>query len=153
MKQLIRLTYAAITASLVVTFCSTTDASAVTYQNYRHRTSSYDYLYSTGKSVFIDGTRPSSNSVKDKANWQIIYNGSYRLLKNSATGLCLDTNTARNVYTNPCSGGNMWQNWQVLYNGDYILFKNRQTGKCLDAGKHYVYTNTCSYGNYYMNWY
>jgi|JI10StandDraft_1071094.scaffolds.fasta_scaffold262191_3 hypothetical protein len=131
---------------------SSSYAQGITYQNFRHKTSPL-FLYSNDHSVFIDGTRPYGNDVKDPANWQILSNGSYRLFRNSITGLCLDSNMARQVYTNSCSLGNHYQNWLIIPNGRYILIKNRNTGYCLDAGQHYVYTNACSRGNDYMNWF
>lgn len=70
----------------------------------------------------------------------------------AATGRCLDSNRAGDVYTLPCSGNN-WQNWYalgVVANRDGIPeIRDGETGLCLDsnfAGR--VYTDPCNGGDY-----
>lgn len=55
------------------------------------------------------------------------------LLKNRATGRCLDSNSQGAVYTLPCQKGNGYQTW--IMNGTFneqASFRNQATGKCLD---------------------
>jgi hypothetical protein len=83
--------------------------------------------------MLITGTASASSSTQ--------------VIRDYATGRCLDSNSSGNVYTLPCNGGN-YQNWRV--NG-YTIVDN-QTGRCLDSnGSGNVYTLPCNGGNY-QNW-
>jgi hypothetical protein len=68
---------------------------------------------------------------------------------NVATGRCLDSNHAGDVYTLGCNGGN-YQLWRVEYHGTSAgELRDVATGRCLDsnhAGE--VYTLGCNGGNY-----
>ncbi|WP_213453313.1 RICIN domain-containing protein [Rhizomonospora bruguierae] len=63
------------------------------------------------------------------------------LLRNWATGRCLDSNRNGDVYTSPCdaSRGNRFQLWQPVYFGymshDLVQLKNVETGMCISWGK------------------
>jgi Ricin-type beta-trefoil lectin domain len=68
--------------------------------------------------------------------------------KNLATGYCLDSNTAGQVYTLGCNGGS-FQKWTVIRSGSNRILKNVATGYCLDsntAGQ--VYTLGCNGGSF-----
>lgn len=79
-------------------------------------------------------------------------------LKDRATGRCLDSNAAGQIYTSPCQApGNPYQDWYLdqyygtWQNFDYI---DLATGLCLDSnGSGQAYTHAC-YGSsdYYQNW-
>jgi hypothetical protein len=74
--------------------------------------------------------------------------------QNVSTRKCLDSNTAGQVYPNPCNGRNLFQNWYVIPTS-YGTFQlnDYATGRCLDsnaAGN--VYTNPCNPANAYQNW-
>jgi serine/threonine-protein kinase len=72
-----------------------------------------------------------------------------RTYKNVRTGLCLDSNPARKVYTLSCNGGS-YQRWTVSSNGDgTVMLRNLATSFCLDsntAGQ--VYTLSCNWGSF-----
>ncbi|WP_213450830.1 RICIN domain-containing protein [Rhizomonospora bruguierae] len=63
------------------------------------------------------------------------------LLRNWATGRCLDSNRNGNVYTSPCdaSRGNRFQLWQPEKIGqqdhDVVRLKNVETGMCISWGR------------------
>ncbi|WP_213453687.1 RICIN domain-containing protein [Rhizomonospora bruguierae] len=69
-------------------------------------------------------------------------------LRNWATGRCLDSNAAGNVYTLPCNlpvGSNRYQTWEPIFTKkidgfDLIQLKNVATGRCL-----YFYPGTSVY--------
>lgn len=68
-----------------------------------------------------------------------------------ATLLCLDSNTAGNVYTLGCNGGN-FQNWIFAGSGRTSTLRNVSTGFCLDSNTSgNVYTLRCNGGNF-QNW-
>ncbi len=81
------------------------------------------------------------------------------LLRNWATGRCLDSNRNGNIYTSPCDvgRGNRFQLWQPEKIGqqdhDAIRLKNVETGMCVSwgqwlngPGRGYAYTRTdCSH--------
>ena len=73
----------------------------------------------------------------------------YKLIKNNATGKCIDGN-GTNVYSGDCSAGNGWQNW--YYDPSTELIKHKETGKCLDGNGTDTYFGECSTGNTYMKW-
>jgi hypothetical protein len=67
------------------------------------------------------------------------------VLKNVATGFCLDSNANKQVYTLGCNGGS-YQKWTVT-NGTTL--KDLATGFCLDSNANkQVYTHDCNGGSY-----
>jgi Ricin-type beta-trefoil lectin domain len=73
--------------------------------------------------------------------------------QNVSTGFCLDSNTARQVYTNPCGAGNNFQHWNVSRIGNTVQLQNVSTGFCLDSNTNKnVYTNPCGAGNSFQRW-
>ena len=70
------------------------------------------------------------------------------VLKNVATGFCLDSNANKQVYTHDCNGGS-YQKWTLDRDGRGTRLKNVATGFCLDsnASKN-VYTHDCNDGAY-----
>lgn len=78
------------------------------------------------------------------------------IMHNWATGRCLDSNDAGQVYTLPCNGG-LYQLWKHVPSpsaSGYIHLVNSKTGRCLDtdgAGVGHLYTLPCNgYAN--QNW-
>ena len=68
--------------------------------------------------------------------------------QNVATGFCLDSNAARQVYTLGCNGGS-YQKWTVGTSGSALVFRNVATGFCLDSNAaRQVYTLGCNGGSY-----
>ncbi|MGW4585096.1 RICIN domain-containing protein [Janibacter hoylei] len=115
---------------------------------------SLKYLYAqTDRDVVALG-KSSESQVTSYGRWTATANGSYRLYRSKATGLCLDSNSSGNVYLRSCSTGNNFQNWLLVKEGTgFYRLKNRATGLCLDssyAGS--VYTNPCSSSNAYQHW-
>jgi hypothetical protein len=67
------------------------------------------------------------------------------VLKNVATGFCLDSNANKQVYTHDCNGGS-YQKWTL---GSGTTLKNLATGFCLDSNANkQVYTHDCNGGSY-----
>jgi hypothetical protein len=68
--------------------------------------------------------------------------------RNVATGLCLDSNSNRYVYTRSCNSGS-YQKWNVSTSGSARIFRNVATGYCLDSNANRnVYTRRCNGGSY-----
>jgi hypothetical protein len=72
--------------------------------------------------------------------------------QNWATGRCLDSNAAGDVYTSPCQRGNNWQTWTVegtpqSIGGDEVYLENVATGRVLNYfnGDGWVSTQTSYY--------
>lgn len=152
-----RLALGAVAFVFAASFTVVNQVSASSIQNYTHKVDGYCLMAnSSGTTYKTNVGCPNSNGAVTGGSWQVITNGSYRLLKNVKNGKCLDSNRSRQVYTKySCSTGNTYQNWQVIHNGNYIMFKDRATGYCLDGGYKgsAVYTNPCSTGNSYQQWY
>src|SRR5262245_17255039 len=73
-------------------------------------------------------------------------------LRSWATGRCLDSNFAGNVYTLPCQIGNGFQSWQLIPNSDRWLVRNEATGMCLATNRpDAIYTTACI-PNWTMIW-
>ena len=134
---------------------SATDVSSAAATEYiwKNRVS-LKYLYAqTDRDVVALG-KSSESQVTSYGRWTATANGSYRLYRSKATGLCLDSNSSGNVYLRSCSTGNNFQNWLLVKESTgFYRLKNRATGLCLDssyAGS--VYTNPCSSSNAYQHW-
>jgi len=128
-------------------------ATAATEYIWKNRVS-LKYLYAqTDRDVIALG-KSSESQVTSYGRWTATFNGSYRLYRNKAMDLCLDSNSNGNVYLRSCSTGNNFQNWLLVSEGGgFYRLKNRATGLCLDsshAGS--VYTNPCSSSNAYQHW-
>jgi serine/threonine-protein kinase len=67
------------------------------------------------------------------------------VVKDVATGFCLDSNANKQAYTHDCNGGS-YQKWTVS-NGTTL--KDLATGFCLDSNANkQVYTHDCNGGSY-----
>lgn len=82
------------------------------------------------------------------------------IIRNWATGRCLDSNRAGSVYTLGCNGGN-YQKWRIQPVGrstagnlELLTYwvKNAETGLCLTADASSVYTSWCDANNQYQRW-
>jgi alkylated DNA nucleotide flippase Atl1 len=74
--------------------------------------------------------------------------GDVETYKNVATGFCLDSNSARQVYTQPCNNGS-YQKWRVTVVTPNRILKNLATGFCLDSNSaRQVYTRPCNNSSY-----
>jgi hypothetical protein len=146
MKWKSRITLVALV--LVITSALTTAPALAATQTFTDRATGQTLHHIAGNDIKTSGI------VDYTSYWQVITNGSYRLLKNTDNGRCLDSNANGQAYTNPCSTANNYQNWQVVPNGSYILLKDKATGRCLDSNLNgTVYTNPCSTSNHYQNWF
>jgi Ricin-type beta-trefoil lectin domain len=100
-------------------------------------------LGTTALSLALTATPASASQYVDTIRWQ-----------DYQTSLCLDSNYAGSVYTNPCyAGGDTYQNWE-FYIGTYSAnFQDQQTGLCLDSNyAAAVYTDACDSNDTYQNW-
>lgn len=67
------------------------------------------------------------------------------VIKDVATGFCLDSNANKQAYTHDCNGGS-YQKWTIS-NGTTL--KDVATGFCLDSNANkQVYTHDCNGGSY-----
>ncbi|MEW9555365.1 ricin-type beta-trefoil lectin domain protein [Nonomuraea sp. NPDC050783] len=75
------------------------------------------------------------------------------IIRNWATGRCLDSNFAGQIYTLPCNNGN-FQLWQILYyDGSWWRIRNYQTGLCIDGNNNSaVYMSPCQDPNLWQKW-
>lgn len=75
------------------------------------------------------------------------------IIRNWATGKCLDSNFAGQVYTLPCNGGG-FQRWTIeYYSGDQWRIRNTTTALCLDGNNNgAVYTRPCQDPNAWQKW-
>jgi Ricin-type beta-trefoil lectin domain len=76
------------------------------------------------------------------------------LLRSWATGRCLDSNFAGNVYTLPCQPGNGFQTWHLIpvSGTNRFLVRNEATGMCLATNRpDAIYTTACIH-NWTMYW-
>jgi outer membrane phospholipase A len=70
------------------------------------------------------------------------------VLKDVATGFCLDSNGNRQVYTLSCNGGS-YQKWTLSKGRFGTTLKDVATGFCLDSNANrQVYTLGCNGGSY-----
>ncbi len=73
-----------------------------------------------------------------------------RTFQNLATSFCLDSNSAGQVYTLDCNGGD-FQKWTVGTTefATAVTFRDAATGRCLDSdAARRVYTLACNVGSY-----
>lgn len=91
---------------------------------------------------------PCTNSTTVKWNVQRNKDGTVTLI-NQRTGLCLDSNHSKEVYTHTCNGG-AFQHWFVGRNDNgTITFWSKATGYCLDTNStNNVYTLECNKGSH-----
>jgi hypothetical protein len=80
-----------------------------------------------------------------------------------ATGYCLDSDSAGDAFTYPCSAGNedANQDWAYYLTGYTSTLNDLGTGRCLDGGDiassfgpgtYTVYTSLCDGADTYQNW-
>jgi serine/threonine-protein kinase len=70
------------------------------------------------------------------------------VLKNVATGFCLDSNANKQAYTHDCNGGS-YQKWTLGRGSHGTTLKNLATGFCLDSNANkQLYTHDCNGGSY-----
>jgi Ricin-type beta-trefoil lectin domain len=75
------------------------------------------------------------------------------IIRNWATGRCLDSDHAGRIYTLPCNGGN-YQKWRIEhYSLDQYRIKHDVTGRCLDGNNNRaVYMSPCQDPNAWQKW-
>jgi hypothetical protein len=74
--------------------------------------------------------------------------GPTQILKNLATGRCLDSSSDEGVYTLGCNGGS-YQKWINIGTADTVIYKDLATGFCLDSdSEEKAYTKECNGGSY-----
>lgn len=84
--------------------------------------------------------------------WTVTSIGSYRVLRNASTGLCLDYSHTYDVRAIGCNNGN-WQQWLPSRQSDgTILLINKATGGCLGDGKQ-TFVQACSTARRDLRWY
>ena len=84
--------------------------------------------------------------------WSVSSIGSYRVLRNVATGLCLDYSKTYDVRAIGCNNGN-WQQWLPSRQSDGTIgLVNKATGGCLGDGKQ-VFVHPCDMSRRDLRWY
>lgn len=149
----------AIVASMAIATTAIAAPKVERYANFATKYCLQSYGTSLG-SVYATVCQKSSNYQK----WTVISSGTNRILQNVATGYCLDSNRARQVYALKCNGGNN-QKWTVTRTVrntvSYLTFKNVETKKCLESKTarvstnstaRQVYTQGCNGGSF-QEWY
>jgi hypothetical protein len=91
-------------------------------------------------------------AARSDQKWNVSSIGSYRVLRNVATGLCLDYSNTYDVRAIGCNNGN-WQQWLPSRQSDgTILLINKATGGCLGDGKQ-TFVQACSSTRRDLRWY
>ena len=113
--------------------------------------------------VYTNPCQAPGNSYQDwietayHGNTTGFYGINYYSFEDVATGRCLDSNAAGNLYTSPCQApGNQYQDWFAGFlpptSMSHAALFDLQTQRCLDSNAHgNAYTLPCNGGNF-QNW-
>lgn len=116
--------------------CMTERSDTSSRDAHRWRTGAAALFLALGFSLLHTGTASADSTIKTD------------LLRNWATGRCLDSDSSGSVYTLPCQSGNGYQTWSLVLvdhrDYDVVQIKNKATGRCLVQVDSALGTAPCS---------